>query len=193
MDVDEEELARQITLLEFDIFARIKVRKIFLCRFIISVTLFRFESFLYPPQGLTLFVSQSSELLGQSWNKPKTKHKSPNVLQMIARFNHLSLWVGTQIVLQEKIKPRAKVLAKLIAVADARTQIPAAPSSHSKSLFVQHLRKMNNYNSLMAFVAMFNNSAIFRLKHTLAELPQKYQDVHKQAQPSLLLVTHRLF
>jgi hypothetical protein len=120
MDVDEEEIARQLTLIEFDTFRKIR----------------------------------TSELLLQAWNRPKFKHRAPNVLSMIARFNAVSQWVGSQIVKQDKIRPRAKVMQKLILVAD-------------------HLRKLNNFNTLMAFVAMFNTAAIFRLKHTKSELSPK--------------------
>jgi hypothetical protein len=120
LDVDEEEIARQLTLIEFDTFRKIR----------------------------------TSELLLQAWNRPKFKHRAPNVLSMIARFNAVSQWVGCQIVRQDKVKTRARVMQKLILIAD-------------------HLRKLNNFNTLMAFVAMFNTAAIFRLKHTKSELSPK--------------------
>jgi hypothetical protein len=120
LDVDDEELARQLTLIEFDTFYRI----------------------------------QTSELLQQSWMKPKLKHRAPNVLAMIARFNNVSSWMGTVICMEDKVRNRARVMQKLIGVAE-------------------HLRKLNNFNTLMAFVAIFGNAAVHRLKHTKAELPPK--------------------
>jgi len=39
---------------------------------------------------------ESSELLGQCWNKNKTKHKAPNVVQLINRSTRLSFWVATR-------------------------------------------------------------------------------------------------
>ena len=40
-----------------------------------------------------MFVDiQVSELLQQAWSKPKLKHKAPNVVALITRFNALSLW-----------------------------------------------------------------------------------------------------
>lgn len=120
LDIDEEELARQLTLIEFDTFYRI----------------------------------QTSELLQQSWIKPKLKHRAPNVIAMISRFNNVSNWMGTVIVMEDKIRNRVRVMQKLIGVAE-------------------HLRKLNNFNTLMAFVAIYGNAAIYRLKHTKAELPPK--------------------
>jgi len=122
-DVDEEELARQLTLIEFEYIYKIR----------------------------------TPEFLHQSWSRPKLKHRSPHILSMIRRFNVVSDWVGTQIVIASKLRQRAQVLTKLIGIAE-------------------HLRKLQNYNTLMAFVAVFNSSAIHRLKHTLSELPQKAMD-----------------
>lgn len=38
---------------------------------------------------------------------------------------------------------------------------------------LQHLRSLNNFSTLMAFVAGFNNAAVSRLKFTRAELSSK--------------------
>eukprot|EP01098_Paradermamoeba_levis_P016727 TRINITY_DN9231_c0_g1_i1.p1 TRINITY_DN9231_c0_g1~~TRINITY_DN9231_c0_g1_i1.p1 ORF type:complete len:652 (-),score=199.83 TRINITY_DN9231_c0_g1_i1:128-2083(-) len=119
-DVDEEEIARQLTLVEFEIYSSIK----------------------------------ASELLNQSWNKPKLKHRSPNVLQMIARFNDLSNWVTATILKEERLKSRARMWAKLIKIAE-------------------HCHNLNNFNSLMAIIAGINNSAVHRMKFTKEELPSR--------------------
>lgn len=116
-DVDEEELARQLTLIEFEFFYKIR----------------------------------TSEFLHQSWSKVKLKHRAPHIISLIRRFNAISEWVGTQIVLEPHLRARAQVLTKLIGIAD-------------------HLRKLQNYNTLMAFVAVFNSAAVGRLKHTFSEL-----------------------
>ena len=39
------------------------------------------------------------------------------------------------------------------------------------------LKKLNNFNSLMAIISGLNNSAVYRLKHTFNSLPKKYQAV----------------
>lgn len=38
---------------------------------------------------------------------------------------------------------------------------------------MQHLRELNNYHTLMAFLAGINDGPIYRLKHTLAAIPEK--------------------
>lgn len=122
VDVDEEELARQLTLIEFEYFYKIR----------------------------------TSEFLHQSWSKVRLKHRAPHILSLIRRFNNVTEWVGTQIVLESKLRQRAIIFAKLVGVAE-------------------HLRKLQNYNTLMAFVAVFNSAAIGRLKHTVSEMTPRAQ------------------
>ncbi|GAM22778.1 hypothetical protein SAMD00019534_059530 [Acytostelium subglobosum LB1] len=124
-DIDEEEIARQMTLIEFEIYKRIK-----------------------PP-----------ELLNQSWNKVKLKHRAPNVLKMIDRFNNVSMWVATMIIETPKVKARARMMTRFIKIAD-------------------HLRLMNNFNSLMAIIAGLNFSSVYRLKFTRAELSAQTQRMY---------------
>ncbi|EGC38002.1 aimless RasGEF [Dictyostelium purpureum] len=116
-DIDEEEIARQLTLIEFEIYRKIK-----------------------PP-----------ELLNQSWNKTKLKSRAPNVLKMIDRFNSVSMWVATMIIQTAKVKARARMMARFIKIAE-------------------HLKTLNNYNSLMAIIAGLNFSSVYRLKYTREEL-----------------------
>eukprot|EP01133_Synstelium_polycarpum_P008684 gene8684-10202_t len=129
-DVEEEEVARQMTLIEFEIYKKIK-----------------------PP-----------ELLNQSWNKTKLKHRAPNVLKMIDRFNNVSMWVATMIIQTQKVKARARMMTRFIKIAE-------------------YLKAMNNYNSLMAIIAGLNFSSVFRLKYTREELSAQtirtYQEFEK--------------
>lgn len=83
---------------------------------------------------------------------------SPNVLQMIERFNQVSLWAASSILGQEKLADRVISYRKLISIAE-------------------HLRKMNNFNSLLAIISGLNDSAVFRLKFTLAEVGEKVNKV----------------
>lgn len=117
MDINDEELARQLTLMEFETFRAIR----------------------------------PSELLNQVWNKPKQRHRAPNVVKMIRRFNEISNWVATSIVGSEKIRQRVKVMTKFLRLADI-------------------LRKMNNFNTMVAVVAGINASAVHRLKWTKEEV-----------------------
>jgi len=126
-DIDEEEIARQLTLIEFTTYAAIK----------------------------------PAELLNQSWNKPKLKPRAPHVTKMIDRFNEVSVWVATAILKATKVKSRAKIMAKFIKIAE-------------------HLRTLNNFNSLMAIIAGLSFSSIFRLRYTRDELPAQSHKVLKE-------------
>lgn len=119
-DLDPEEIARQLSLADFEIYHTIR----------------------------------PSELLGQAWSKPKTKHKSPNVLKFISRFNNLSTWVASSIVKVPKVKARTKLMAKMIKIAE-------------------HLRQLNNFNGCMAILSGINQASVYRLRWTRKELPPR--------------------
>ena len=80
------EIARQLTMEEYDIYAEIK----------------------------------PEELQELAWSKESLKHKAPNVLRMIARFNHISMAFATLIVNETRIKQRKKMLEKLISVIEVK-------------------------------------------------------------------------
>eukprot|EP01104_Vermistella_antarctica_P005909 TRINITY_DN16657_c0_g1_i1.p1 TRINITY_DN16657_c0_g1~~TRINITY_DN16657_c0_g1_i1.p1 ORF type:complete len:1049 (+),score=228.63 TRINITY_DN16657_c0_g1_i1:400-3546(+) len=96
---------------------------------------------------------QPVELLNQAWNKTKLKHRSPNVLRLISRSTILTRWVVSTILWQPTLKERTRTLSKLINIA-------------------LHLRKLGNFNSLMAIIAGMNHASVHRLKHTKEALPQ---------------------
>lgn len=131
-DVDEEEIARQLTLIDFEIYSSIKM----------------------------------SELLNQSWNKPKLRHRSPNVIRMINRFNETNLWVATSILRQEKIRDRTRTMAKFIRIAD-------------------YLKQLNNFNTTMAILSGLNGAAVHRLKHTREDMPRHIQQAYTDLQHAL--------
>lgn len=101
----------------------------------------------------TFCAIQAIELLGQAWTKDSLKGLAKNVLGCIADFNHFSHWVSTMILAEEKVRHRAKVMAKMIDVAEK-------------------LLELNNFQILMAFISGLNVSAISRLKWTMAKLPK---------------------
>ncbi len=47
---------------------------------------------------------QLGELLGQSWSKEATKARSPNVLQLIGRFNTVSRWVASMVLIEDRVQ-----------------------------------------------------------------------------------------
>jgi len=94
------------------------------------------------------------ELLNQSWSKKK--ELAPNVTMMIKRFNDVSLWVTSLILSQKTPDARVCVWVKLVEIGDA-------------------LLRMNNFNTLLAFLSAFNKAAIFRLRMTKEALPASFR------------------
>ncbi|KAJ5068117.1 ras guanine nucleotide exchange factor i-related [Anaeramoeba ignava] len=120
--VHEEEIARQMTLIEFKLYSKI----------------------------------QPTELLNQAWSKAKYKHRAPNVLSFIQRFNDTSGWVATTITKSDRLQHRVHTIEKFIKIAE-------------------HLRALNNFNGLTSVLAGLNNAAVYRLKHSWSSIKLNYQ------------------
>ncbi|KAJ3432528.1 ras guanine nucleotide exchange factor a [Anaeramoeba flamelloides] len=107
----------------------------------------------------TLMISElfksikPSELVTEAWQKKGLRSKATNVLTLINKFNEYSSYIATQIVQGEKAKDRAKMYARFLKIGKA---------------FVD----MNNFDSLMSTIAGYTNSAVKRLKLTIAEVPK---------------------
>lgn len=81
-------------------------------------------------------------------DQQKAKCRSlQNVQRMIDHFNHVALWVTNFILLRDKPKHRSFMLEKMMKIA-------------------RELRRLNNYNSLGAFIAGINSSSVQRLTAT---------------------------
>ena len=87
------------------------------------------------------------ELLLGGWTKSDKMEKSPNVSQLIIRFNKISKWIMEEILSYDSSKDRAKVIQIFITVAE-------------------ELRKMHNLNDCFAVITTFNHLSIKRLKRT---------------------------
>ncbi|KAJ3437416.1 ras guanine nucleotide exchange factor i-related [Anaeramoeba flamelloides] len=131
-DVDEEEIARQITLIEFDIFKTIRPK----------------------------------ELLNLAWSKPKLKHRAPNVIRFIEKFNSNSRWAQQTILQYDKFRQRGKVISWLIKIAE-------------------QLRKLNNFDAVMSINSGLNSSAIHRLKYSFEEVPRRLLDMYQEFKDDL--------
>ncbi|KAJ3339730.1 hypothetical protein HDU93_007846 [Gonapodya sp. JEL0774] len=97
------------------------------------------------------------EFVLQIWGDQKDTNvllETKNIREMIDSFNHVSYWAATEIVTQPEIKNRMKVVEKMIKIA-------------------KELRRLNNFNSLLAVVSGLNNSCVSRLKSTWEALPSK--------------------
>ena len=114
---DAEEIARQLTIMEFDLFANIN----------------------------------PYEFLNQAWTKSDADQRAPNIIAVTKRFNEIAMWIAKSILEVKSIRARSKRVAKLIDVAGC-------------------LYQLNNFSTLMAFIAGFNKAPVTRLKHTMREV-----------------------
>ncbi|KAJ3452133.1 guanine nucleotide exchange factor [Anaeramoeba flamelloides] len=94
-----------------------------------------------------------TEFLQQSWNKSHLWVRSQNLRKMIKRFNSFSFWISTMILQGEKLSQRKHAISYFISVAN-------------------HLRELNNFNSLMGVMSALQSTSVGRLKHTLNSLPK---------------------
>ncbi|PRP82499.1 hypothetical protein PROFUN_10069 [Planoprotostelium fungivorum] len=99
-------------------------------------------------QASAIFIRlKPVELYNQKWNSEKTKHLSPNVVQLIDMFNHISRAVASIIVSEEKLRKRTKLMQILMKIS-------------------RNLSTLRNYHVSMAFISGMSNAAITRLKWT---------------------------
>ncbi|GAM17522.1 hypothetical protein SAMD00019534_006970 [Acytostelium subglobosum LB1] len=93
------------------------------------------------------------EFQEQSWSKEHLKPLSPNIMDLINRANKFSFWVASQILWQEDVESRVRVIEKFLNIA-------------------KFLREMNNFNTALNIFAGLNQSSINRLKKTFAQVSQ---------------------
>jgi len=92
------------------------------------------------------------ELLNTTWSNPQKMWKSPNVIRVIKRTDHIAFWVASVILSQlRSTKKRVKVLSSFINIG-------------------LQLMKLQDFNSLMGIVVGLNTSAVARLKATWKEV-----------------------
>jgi len=95
------------------------------------------------------------ECLGQAWTKTATRtEKAPNIMAMIARFNHVSRWMATEIIKEPDLKRRGALLNRIIQIAAG-------------------CEELNNYNAMMEIISGLQCASIFRLKQTWALVDKK--------------------
>lgn len=98
------------------------------------------------PRDLVRYVSLNVE------ERKKFKNME-NVFRMSEHFNHVAVVVTNYVLLRDKPKHRAFMLEKWMRIA-------------------RQLRKLNNYNSLMAVISGIKGGAVHRLKATHELVPQ---------------------
>jgi RasGEF domain/RasGEF N-terminal motif len=108
---------------------------------------------------------QSVELLSAAWSRDALKHRSPNVLDMIQRYNTVQNWVVSSIIGRESLGARAAAMARFITVG-------------------MHLFAARNYSTLLAVVSGLGHPAVKRLKFTTnavdADLRSEWRQITTQ-------------
>jgi len=94
------------------------------------------------------------ELAGGAFKKKNKAELSPNVVQMIDWFNHITAWVQKEIVLTPNLKERITVLSLFIQVAS-------------------HLRDLGNLSCAMQIVCALDTTSVKRLYRTWKGLAKK--------------------
>src|SRR3990167_9049325 len=123
-------------------------------------------------------------MLDISWTKPNKHIKSPNLIKMLNRFNSLSHWASSEILKHETPLLRARIIERIISIAEVRS--PSHPlfifsckklkHFHHFFKYLQHLFKLNNFQSMSALLAALNGYAIVRLKRTWSEIGANYRE-----------------
>jgi len=90
-----------------------------------------------------------------NWKKEDGKKIAPNILKLVERFNQVSYWVATEIVMQSELRDRVACVRRFITIAE-------------------HLRDLGNYNGVMEIIGGLNNFVVSRLQATWASLSQRY-------------------
>ena len=132
---------------------------------------------------MAMWHRQHKELLQQAWNNPKLQHLSPNVLAFVGRFNVVSGWVSSMIVKVELLRNRVRMMTKIVNIAKVSCGSLLLLGTERSYFFVsfalcaQCLYALNNFSSLMAFIAGWNTSSVIRLKWTMKDLPKKTIEV----------------
>jgi len=102
--------------------------------------------------AVPFYKIQASEFFDQNWSK--NPEKAPNILATIEIFNQAAAWISSLIVMELKLRDRAKVWECLIKVAQAA-------------------RELNNFHLLMAIISGLNKSGVSRLKFTKTKMAKR--------------------
>ncbi len=99
-------------------------------------------------------VISASELLNLTWKNARKRGSHVNAL--VRRFNIISYWVATEVVMPRDVRTRVELIVRFIAVA-------------------RRCLDMGNFNTTMELLAGLNHVSVTRLKRTWAELPARAQ------------------
>ena len=99
-DWDMQDVAQQLALIESELFASVssRVRNV---------------------HNVLMLLTIEQELFNLAWKGPKAKTLCPNVVTLVERFNNVSYWVATEILLMAPGK-RAPAIQRCIDLAAVR-------------------------------------------------------------------------
>jgi len=109
-------------------------------------------------ESLSLSRVSPAEYSNKAWCSAGCATKSPNVLEIITRFNQLSYWIASEIVKQADLSLRVKTLSRFIKLGEM-------------------LRTLNNFQGVMAVYTALNMSSVQRLNETWKNVPSKYMSL----------------
>eukprot|EP00011_Vannellida_sp_DIVA3-517-6-12_P004440 CAMPEP_0114614398 /NCGR_PEP_ID=MMETSP0168-20121206/5634_1 /TAXON_ID=95228 ORGANISM="Vannella sp., Strain DIVA3 517/6/12" /NCGR_SAMPLE_ID=MMETSP0168 /ASSEMBLY_ACC=CAM_ASM_000044 /LENGTH=863 /DNA_ID=CAMNT_0001825447 /DNA_START=55 /DNA_END=2644 /DNA_ORIENTATION=+ len=101
----------------------------------------------------------SAELRHKMWSDKDADALAPNIHRTIQRFNEISFWVASEIVVLSDLRDRVRTLKKFIHVVE-------------RCIFYR------NFNGAMSILSGLNNGAVSRLKRTWKMLPPKYTEMY---------------
>lgn len=91
--------------------------------------------------------SDFRELMKNVWTGDQKEIKSPHVVMMSTRFNHVSRLIASEIVRKNDIGSRVETIEKWAAVADIA-------------------KCLHNFNGVLQVCSAFTTASVFRLRHT---------------------------
>jgi len=98
-----------------------------------------------------------TELLNCAWEKPRLKHRAPNVIALSSHFNKISQWTAYEILSCKRVSDRIAKIEYFIEVA--------------RILF-----EMRNFFDTVGILGGFDSNAIFRLKVHLSLISSSSKD-----------------
>jgi son of sevenless len=90
---------------------------------------------------------QPSELHHMNWNAKKKNILSPNLTNLIQKFNQMRNWIISSILSEKRVKKRAELWEYILRV-------------------IIHLYDIGDFNSLKFFISGIDSSPVYRLRHT---------------------------
>lgn len=111
----------------------------------------------------TYYAISPNELLDQAWTDPRMKHRAPNVVILLNRFDMITRWVQTVILTEKSLQERLAKMRFLIEV-------------------MIELEKIQNYLDYMSIFHGFMAPCIRRLQLHKSKLPGKIQNELENAE-----------